>query len=185
MSLLPMREALPVPSGWRFTSYPWAGGECCRAPQKKDLLVLHFQWSSSLSPTWNSTSQAISKRKFQACYMPFCSWLKSTSKAPNRPWHLPHFPGSAPPVGSPHTRLPVFQTHRDLSFSIACVSNGLWAHIHCPPLHLRVLNSAFKNSTPSRKKSTYHLAALKESFQGLLLWHSWYSFPPILLVSLF
>ena len=106
VSLLPMWEALPVPSGWRFTSYPPAGGECCRAPQNKDLLVLHFQWSSSLSPTWNSTSQAISKRKFQACYMPSCSWLKSRSKAPNRPCaclifqaHLPQ-QSPVPPPGS-------------------------------------------------------------------------------------
>ena len=59
MSLLPMWEALPIPSGWRFTSYPLAGGECCRAPQKKDLLVLHWKWSSSLSPTWNSASQQV------------------------------------------------------------------------------------------------------------------------------
>lgn len=95
----------------------------------------------------------------------------------NRPWHLHSFSRLCTPSGLPPPTGSLCFRHRDLSFSIVCVSNGLWAHIHHPPLHLRVLNSAFKNSTPSRKKSTQHLAALKESFQGLLFWHSWYSFP--------
>lgn len=135
--------------------------------------------------TWNRTSQAISKRKFQPATHAFLLMIKSTSKAPNRPSTCLIFQALHTPAELPQLGLPVFQTHRDLSFSIVCVLNVASEPISPPPLHLRVLNSAFKNSTPSRKKSTQHLAALKESFQGLLLWQSWYSFPPILLVSLF
>lgn len=43
-------EVLPILSGLRFTSYPPAR-ECCKAIQNKDLLVPHFKWISSLSPT--------------------------------------------------------------------------------------------------------------------------------------
>ena len=50
ISLLRTWEALPIRSELRFTSYPPAR-ECCKAIQNKDLLVLHFKWISSLSPT--------------------------------------------------------------------------------------------------------------------------------------